>query len=289
MMGVAKLIRELDVKPRRTIRVVLFANEEFGTSGSLAYLAANEAEAQRHVLGFEADFGAGPVWRLASRVNPAQLPVVDQIFRALAPLKLVRGDNEARGGADLEGLSKLGMPIHRARARRHELLRRAPHRQRHPGAGRPAGPAAISGGVRRERMARRAIFRHLGTRDDGQAAAALILSRCQPIIGDGNCDCAGTGMSRRRCSACTCSSVRRVAAATEFKTGCVAVRGKLRPWVRSQARILASGALVVAVNSDSSARRRSSAWTCSSARRVRYSETNSPGIIGRMSFNAALL
>jgi carboxypeptidase Q len=111
MMGVAKLIQELDVKPRRTIRVALFANEEFGTSGSLAYVAANEADAARHVLGFEADFGAGPVWRLSSRVNPAQLPAVDQIFRALAPLKLVRGDNEARGGADLEGLAKLGMPI----------------------------------------------------------------------------------------------------------------------------------------------------------------------------------
>ena len=111
MMSVAKLIRELDAKPRRTVRVVLFANEEFGTSGSLAYLAANEADAGQHVLGFEADFGAGPVWRLASRVSSAQLPVVDQIFRALAPLKLVRGDNEARGGADLEGLSKLGMPI----------------------------------------------------------------------------------------------------------------------------------------------------------------------------------
>jgi hypothetical protein len=111
MMGVAKLIKELDFKPRRTIRVVLFANEEFGTSGSLAYVAANEANVSRHVLGFEADFGAGPVWRLSSRVNPAQLPAVDQIFRALAPLKLVRGNNEARGGADLEGLSKLGMPI----------------------------------------------------------------------------------------------------------------------------------------------------------------------------------
>ena len=111
MMGVAKLIRELDAKPSRTVRVVLFANEEFGTSGSLAYVAANESEAGHHVLGFEADFGAGPVWRLASRVNPAQMPVVDQIYRALAPLKLVRGDNEAHGGADLEGLSKLGMPI----------------------------------------------------------------------------------------------------------------------------------------------------------------------------------
>lgn len=111
MMGVAKLIKELDVKPRRTIRVVLFANEEFGTSGSLAYVAANEAELDRHVLGFEADFGAGPVWRLSSRVNPAQLPAVDQIYRALSPLKLARGGNEARGGADLDALSKLGMPI----------------------------------------------------------------------------------------------------------------------------------------------------------------------------------
>ena len=29
----------------------------------------------------------------------------------------------------------------------------------------------------------------------------------------------GAGMSRRRCSSCTCSSVRRVAAATEARTG----------------------------------------------------------------------
>ena len=162
MMGVAKLIKELDVKPRRTIRVVLFANEEFGTSGSLAYLAANEAEVGRHVLGFEADFGAGPVWRLSSRVNPAQLPVVDQIFRALAPLKLVRGDNEARGGADLEGLEQAGHADHRAGPRWHEVLRRAPHGQRHAGAGRPAGAAAVRGGFRRQCLARRAVLRARG-------------------------------------------------------------------------------------------------------------------------------
>lgn len=111
MMGVAKLIKGLDSKPRRTIRVVLFANEEYAQSGSIAYMAAHEAELPRHVLGFEADFGAGPVWRLSSRVNPAQLPVVDQIHRALAPLGLERGGNEARGGADLDGLGRQGLPI----------------------------------------------------------------------------------------------------------------------------------------------------------------------------------
>ena len=111
MMTVAKLIGELDQNPRRTIRVVLFANEEFGTSGSTAYVEALQGEADRHVLGFEADFGAGPVWRLSSRVNPRQLPAIDQIHKALAPFKLVRGDNEAKGGSDLEGLAQLGMPI----------------------------------------------------------------------------------------------------------------------------------------------------------------------------------
>jgi carboxypeptidase Q len=111
MMGVARLIGGLDVKPRRTIRVALFANEEFGTSGSQAYLAANQPQLDNHVLGFEADIGAGPVWRLSSRVNPAQLSAVGEIYKALGPLKLARGNNEARGGADLEGLSKLGMPI----------------------------------------------------------------------------------------------------------------------------------------------------------------------------------
>jgi hypothetical protein len=110
-MGAANLIRQAGLKPRRTIRVVLFANEEFGTSGSRAYVAANQAQVDQHVLGFEADFGAGPVWRLSSRVNPAQLPVVDQIHQALAPFKLARGGNEAGGGADLDGLAKLGMPV----------------------------------------------------------------------------------------------------------------------------------------------------------------------------------
>lgn len=111
MMNAARLIGELPDKPRRTIRVVLFANEESGLKGSMAYLQAHQEELDRHVLGFEADFGAGPVWRLSSRVHPDELGAIDRIHRALAPLELARGDNQASGGADLSGLVRLGMPL----------------------------------------------------------------------------------------------------------------------------------------------------------------------------------
>ena len=275
MMAVAKLIQELDSKPRRTIRVVLFANEEFGTSGSQAYLAANQASVGQHVLGFEADFGAGPVWRLASRVNPAQLPAVDQIFRALAPLKLERGNNEARGGADLDGLSKLGMPI------LDPALDGTYYFDVHHTANdtlAKVDPAAL-----RQAVAAYAISVWLGAQypgdwervPDAQCAASLSRQAGETAIGDRGPRPrqtqteAGAGIRRRRCSACTWSRVRCVAAATELNTGCAALRGRLRPWVRSQARILASGALVTAVNSDNSSRRRSSACSCAIARRAR--------------------
>lgn len=111
MMSVGKLMKEMGLKPRRTVRVALFANEEFGASGSKGYLEAHQADVPNHVLGFEADFGAGPVWRLSSRVNPSQLPAVERIHRALGSFKLARGNNEATGGADLDGLAKLGMPL----------------------------------------------------------------------------------------------------------------------------------------------------------------------------------
>jgi hypothetical protein len=111
MMNAARLIKELGTKPRRTVRVVLFANEEFGTSGSQAYVAALAPQLDQHVLGLESDFGAGPVWRLSSRVHPAQLPAVDRIHRALAPLRLERGGTTSTGGADLNGLAQLGMAV----------------------------------------------------------------------------------------------------------------------------------------------------------------------------------
>src|SRR5262249_16190356 len=54
----ARQIAKLARRPRRTIRVVLFANEENGLRGAVAYGKAHAAELGAHVLAIEADLGA---------------------------------------------------------------------------------------------------------------------------------------------------------------------------------------------------------------------------------------
>jgi Zn-dependent M28 family amino/carboxypeptidase len=111
VVAAAKLIRETVPRPRRTIRVVLFANEEFGLSGSLGYATQIGDELARHAIGLEADFGAGPVYELRSRVPTEYLPAIDAMHSVLAALGIARGNNEATGGADLAPLRRQGMPL----------------------------------------------------------------------------------------------------------------------------------------------------------------------------------
>jgi carboxypeptidase Q len=107
----ARLIGRLERKPARTVRVVLFANEEFGLSGAREYARLVGDETARHVIAAEADLGAGAVWRIQSKVAPEAVPAVDAIREALKPLALEAGSNEGRGGSDLGPLRALGVPI----------------------------------------------------------------------------------------------------------------------------------------------------------------------------------
>lgn len=80
----AGLIAAAGLRPRRTIRVVLFANEENGFDGARHY--GTRYAAVKHQLVGESDFGAGAVWRLRCRVADAALPAFDAIAGLLAPL-----------------------------------------------------------------------------------------------------------------------------------------------------------------------------------------------------------
>ncbi len=107
----ARLIGEMRSRPRRTVRVVLFANEEFGLSGARAYARAHAGAIDRHMLGMESDLGAFRVWGMASRVPLDKLPLVHAIHSVIEPLGVQFMGNEASGGADVGPLRELGMPV----------------------------------------------------------------------------------------------------------------------------------------------------------------------------------
>lgn len=110
VMEAARLIGQLPQAPRRTIRVVLFANEEFGLSGARAYAAAHEGEMDLHQGAAEADFGAGRVWSFRAGLEEDRLADARRLAAFLEPLGIEFGGLGAFGGADLRPLAEFRVP-----------------------------------------------------------------------------------------------------------------------------------------------------------------------------------
>lgn len=108
-MATGKLIGDLPTPPKRTIRVVAFANEEAGLYGGKAYAAAHKNQVSQHILGSESDFGSDRIWRLNASVKPEALPAIDAMMQVLAPLGVERGSGHANGGPDLSPIHAEGM------------------------------------------------------------------------------------------------------------------------------------------------------------------------------------
>ncbi len=97
----AKLVLDLGVRPRRTVRVVLWGNEENGFDGANAY--GERYKDVVHQMVGESDFGGGRVWQFRHRVRAEALPAVEAIAQALLPLSIPRPDsasNEGTAGPD---------------------------------------------------------------------------------------------------------------------------------------------------------------------------------------------
>ena len=100
-MAAAKHISDVK-RPKRSIRVVLFAAEELGLWGAKAYFAEHKNELSNIVAAAESDFGADVVYAFESNVSAESLPVVRAIAKELAPLNIEYiGKNQANGGPDL--------------------------------------------------------------------------------------------------------------------------------------------------------------------------------------------
>jgi carboxypeptidase Q len=110
-MEVANLVQKLKLKPKRTIRVVAWMNEENGSAGSKQYAKDHANEMANHFSAMETDSGAGHPLGLNIRGNP-------EVKKILVPVAAILQESGAgilnmvdhSPGADIEPMEKAGVP-----------------------------------------------------------------------------------------------------------------------------------------------------------------------------------
>ncbi len=109
-MQTANLVRQLGLKPRRTIRVIAWMNEENGSRGGKTYAAEHKNEIANHFAAIETDLGAGHPSGIYIAAQPAVKAMLAPVAKVLAssgaPLLEMRDEI----GADIDPLRKLGVP-----------------------------------------------------------------------------------------------------------------------------------------------------------------------------------
>jgi len=105
-----RLIKQLGIKPRRTIRVVLWTNEESGLAGGRAYAAAHKSELNDIVLAFESDNGVFMPSGIDVAGGDSLIPALKRVIEPLARIGVTTvtpGESEA----DVSPMFAAGVPV----------------------------------------------------------------------------------------------------------------------------------------------------------------------------------
>lgn len=107
VMETMRLIKEMKLRPRRTIRAVLFMNEENGLRGGRAYFARHKGE--RHVAAIETDAGAAAPTGFQTTLKGDALSELEQRTTALRAIGAHRFESSKEVGADISPLTEAGV------------------------------------------------------------------------------------------------------------------------------------------------------------------------------------
>ena len=102
-----RLMKKLGIQPRRTVRLVLWTNEENGTRGAAAYAEKYASSAMNHVFALEADSGVFEPARFGFSGSLAARNVIRDLTSLLAPLNLAETISGG-GGADIDPIAQAG-------------------------------------------------------------------------------------------------------------------------------------------------------------------------------------
>ncbi|MEE9464722.1 MAG: M28 family metallopeptidase [Candidatus Neomarinimicrobiota bacterium] len=104
-----RLMKVLGLRPKRTVRVVMWVNEENGLRGGRAYRDTHMAELENHILAIETDDGVFRPEGFGFTGPPEALAQLQEIATLLAPIG-ADSVSAGGGGADISPIIKIGVP-----------------------------------------------------------------------------------------------------------------------------------------------------------------------------------
>jgi carboxypeptidase Q len=106
----ARALAALNLKPKRTIRFVLFSGEEEGLIGSKEYVKAHKNELDKISGVLIHDTGTGRVLTIGLHDNYQARQQVDQVLASLGELKLLEPSMRRTFGEDSASFAEVGVP-----------------------------------------------------------------------------------------------------------------------------------------------------------------------------------
>lgn len=110
VLEAARALAKLNLKPKRTIRFVLFTGEEEGLCGSVKYVEAHKEEMEKISGVLVHDTGTGRVLTLALHDNYQDREIVDEVLAPLKELKLLEPTMMHMSGTDHLSFDEAGVP-----------------------------------------------------------------------------------------------------------------------------------------------------------------------------------
>jgi carboxypeptidase Q len=104
-----KLMKNLGLKPKRTVRVVLWTNEENGGRGGRAYRDAHLNELAKHIVAMECDNGVFRPYGVRFQGTPGGMAFVKQLSTVLSRIGADRV-RDGEGEADVGPILQRGVP-----------------------------------------------------------------------------------------------------------------------------------------------------------------------------------
>jgi carboxypeptidase Q len=109
-LGAAEAIVRSGMKPRRTIRFVLFTGEEQGIDGSFAYVKQHQSEMANHLGSLILDNGQGPVRSFQMGGRDDLVETFKMFAAAISDIREVKVDDKVEEGTDTLPFSIAGLP-----------------------------------------------------------------------------------------------------------------------------------------------------------------------------------